>query len=288
VPAEKTLLERYAPYRRWVEAGFWIAVFGAQAAFNSGVTVIELRRLGVPHHPWEPVVWEVKSNLVLLLLVPALAWLEARFPLRWDTLRRGLPTHIAASLLYSAMHVAAMLGLRHAVYAALDARYRFGDWVPSLTYEYLKDVRSYALIVATIALYRFFLLRLQGEARLLDAPDEGAPLEPLERPQRFLVHKLRKEFLVAAGDIEWVQAQSNYVGLHVRGHDYLLRTTMAAIEKRLDPARFVRVHRSYIVNLDQVAEIEPLESGDARLLMRDGSRIPCSRSYKERLRAVAA
>ena len=59
---------------------------------------------------------------------------------------------------------------------------------------------------------------------------------------------------------------------------------MAAIEPRLDPARFVRVHRSYMVNLDHVAEIEPLDTGDARLTMHDGSRVPCSRRYREALR----
>jgi DNA-binding LytR/AlgR family response regulator len=113
-------------------------------------------------------------------------------------------------------------------------------------------------------------------------------VEPLERPERFLVRKLGKEFLVAANDIEWLQASGNYVNLRVRGHDYPLRSTMAALEPRLDPARFVRVHRSYMVHLDRIAEIQPQESGDARLLMRDGSRIPCSRRYRPALRGVAA
>ena len=122
---------------------------------------------------------------------------------------------------------------------------------------------------------------------LLGLPDEGPPVEPVERPERFLVHKLRKEFLIAAADIEWLQAQSNYVSLHVRGHDYLLRATLAALEARLDPARFARVHRSYLVNLDSIADIEPLDSGDARLNMRDGSRIPCSRRYRDTVRLVA-
>jgi len=63
----------------------------------------------------------------------------------------------------------------------------------------------------------------------------------------------------------------------MRGRDYPLRINMSALEPRLDPARFIRVHRSYMVNmvnLDCLSEIEPLESGDARLLMRDGNRIP--------------
>ena len=74
------------------------------------------------------------------------------------------------------------------------------------------------------------------------------------------------------------------MNLRVRGRDYPLRTTMAAIEERLDPARFVRVHRSYLVNLDYLAEIEPLDTGDARLKLRDGAQVPCSRRYRAQLR----
>jgi len=59
---------------------------------------------------------------------------------------------------------------------------------------------------------------------------------------------------------------------------------MAMIENRLDPSRFVRVHRSYFVNLDYLAEIEPLDTGDARLQLRDGAKIPCSRRYRGALR----
>ncbi len=87
-----------------------------------------------------------------------------------------------------------------------------------------------------------------------------------------------------ASDIEWLEAAENYVNLHVRGHVYPLRSTMTAIEERLDPLRFVRVHRSYIVNLDFLERIEPLDTGDARLLLKNGTRIPCSRRYRHALR----
>ena len=122
--------------------------------------------------------------------------------------------------------------------------------------------------------------RLQGEASLLDAPDDDAPpVEPIERPERFLVRKLGREFLVPAADIESLQAAGNYVNLRVRGREYPLRSTIAAIEARLDPRRFRRVHRSHIVNLDHVASIEPLETGDARVHLRDGQIVPVSRRY---------
>ena len=132
--------------------------------------------------------------------------------------------------------------------------------------------------------YRLLLRRWQGEASLLAEPDEGPPLEPVDRPERFLIRKLGREFLVAANDIEWLQAAGNYVNLRVRGHDYPLRSTIAGIESRLDPRRFARIHRSYVVALDHVASIEPLDSGDARVHLRDGTVLPCSRRYRQDLR----
>ena len=278
------LFERYLGVRRTLEAAFWIAVFALQAGFNSVTTLDDLARAGLRHEPWQPVVWEFSSNLVLLVLVPALIAFERRFPVRTDTMPRSLWIHAAASVAFSLLHVAAMVALREAAYGSFGARYDFGDWPVRWFFEYLKDVRTYVLMLGAILVYRFVMLRLQGEARLLDAPEDGPAGEPVERPQRFLVKKLRKEFLVAANDIEWLLAQGNYVALHVRGHDYLLRSTMAAIEARLDPARFARVHRSYVVNLDLVAEIEPLDSGDARIVLKDGTRLPCSRTYRNALR----
>ncbi len=285
MPPTPNAFERYRPYRKPFEYGFWIAVFLLQATLNSLTSVDDISRAGLRFAHWQPVAWEFSSNLVLLALVPALIAFERRFPLRLETLARNLPLHLAASIAFSLAHVAGMVLLRHGVYAVLAAApYDFGDWPARWLYEYLKDVRSYVLILGTVLAYRFVLLRLQGEARLLAAPEEGPPAEPVERPQRFLVRKLNREFLIPVADIEWLHAEGNYVALHLRGHDYLLRSTMAAIEARLDPARFARIHRGYIVNLDLVAEIEPLESGDARVLLRDGSRLPCSRNYRDALR----
>ncbi|HEY8359992.1 MAG TPA: LytTR family DNA-binding domain-containing protein [Ramlibacter sp.] len=279
-----------ALHQRWhrqFEIGFWVVVLVVQAVFNTVVTWLDLREHAGGRAWWEPAAWELSSVLALGLLVPVVARIERRWPLHRDTLRRSLPWHLLASVSFCIAHVAMMVALRKVIYALAGSSYRVADWLHMLGYEYLKDVRTYAMILVALWSYRLFLLRLQGEARLLDPPEAaaGAPPEsaPPPRPERFLVRKLRKEFLVAAGDIEWLQAQGNYVGLHVNGHDYLLRSTLADFLEQLDPARFVRVHRSYAVNLDRIAEIEPLEAGDARLRMKDGSQVPCSRRHRAAL-----
>ncbi len=287
-PDAQAWLARYRPWQHVVEPALWIIFFCGQASLNSVTVWLDIERIGLGFARWEPVVWEWSSNLVLLALVPAVVAFERRVGLQWDTWRTNLRWHVLASVVFSVVHVLAMVGLRKVAYANQGTEYGFGNWPLELFYEYLKDVRSYAAVLILVALYRLLLLRLQGEASLLQAPDTGAPVEPIERPERFLVRTLGKEFLLPAAEVEWLQAWGNYVNLRVRAHDYPLRATMASIEARLDPARFVRVHRSYILNLDYVQQIEPLDSGDARALMRDGGHVPISRRYRDSLRKVAA
>lgn len=307
----KNLYERYEPIRRYVEVGFWIVLMTVQAVISTVVALIDARSRAVPRANWEVITWEVSSHIALLALVPVLVAVERRLsPLARDHWVRFLAGHLLASVLLSLAHVTAMFGLRAAVYAAAGEPYDFGSAMGRWGYEYLKDVRVYASMVFGVWAYRLFMLRLQGEARVLDPPEEGvasvpealaepegiepsvhelpAPaVPPPARPERFLVRKLRREFLIAATDIDWLQAEGNYVGLHVNGHDYLLRATLTDFLTQLDPATFVRVHRSHAVNLGRIKEIEPLDGGDARLHMHDGTTVPCSRRYRDALRGGA-
>lgn len=187
------------------------------------------REAGLPWGWWEAAVWEGSSHAVLLALIPAIAGWNRRFPLHWDTLARHLPWHLLGSVLFSLAHVAGMVALRHALHAAAGQSYGFGPWWSEWGYEYLKDVRAYATIVGSLTVYRVLLLRLQGEARVLDAPEPPLPARP---------------------------------------------------------ARFVQVHRSHLVNLDRIVEIEPLDSGDARLHLRGGGVVPCSRRHRAALEAA--
>lgn len=282
-----TPYERYLPWKRTVEIGFWLAILVANTVGNSITVLMDARRAGLGTEAWEPWVWESSSALLWMVIIPTVAWFTRRVPFQWQGLPRYLALHLLFSVLMCLLHVLGMVALRMLAYRAMGSSYEFGAWPLELLYEYIKDVRDYIGIVVTIEAYRFALRRLQGEATLLAAPDEGPPLEPVDRPERFLVRKLGRDFLVAANDIEWLQAAGNYVNLRVRGHDYPLRSTIAGIEARLDATRFTRVHRSYIVNLDRIASIEPLDAGDARIHLHDGTALPCSRTYRPGLRERA-
>lgn len=286
------LLARYQPWKPLVEPGFWIVFYTLQALVNTWIAWIDVNNGGlVPKFvkPWQPGAWHASGNLALLVLVPAVVAFERRFSLQWASLKRHLPFHLLASMVYCTVHFLLTVALIKLAYLSMGDNTRVVDnWWNRLFFQYLNDFRFYFFVIIVLNFYRFMLLQLQGEAKLLDAPEEGPPVEAIERPERFLVRKRGKEFLLPATDIEWIQAAGNYVNLRVRGHDYLLRTTMAAIEARLDPKRFVRVHRSYITNLDHVVQLEQLESGDARIDMSDNSQVPVSRKYLDQFRKALA
>ena len=84
-------------------------------------------------------------------------------------------------------------------------------------------------------------------------------------------------------EVDWIQAEGNYVRLHVGRASHLVRETIQSLEASLDPARFMRIHRSTIVNLDRVREIQPLVHGEYRVVLTDGTKLSLSRGYRDRL-----
>jgi two-component system LytT family response regulator len=101
---------------------------------------------------------------------------------------------------------------------------------------------------------------------------------------RLPVRTAGRTIFVDLGAVDWLEAADNYVRLHVRQREYLVRDTLAAIEARIDPDRFVRIHRSAIVQVDRITEIRPTSHGDAEVSLRDGAQLAVSRTFRERLR----
>ena len=90
-------------------------------------------------------------------------------------------------------------------------------------------------------------------------------------------------YVVKTADIDWVEAYGNYARLHVGTRAHLIRETMGNLERALDPAGFARIHRSTIVNLDRIKEMQPWFSGEYVVLLTDGTKLKLSRWYRERL-----
>ncbi len=110
----------------------------------------------------------------------------------------------------------------------------------------------------------------------------GSIRERQRHRERLVVREGGRIFFLRAEEIDWIEAAGNYLRLHAGRHSHLIRETMAGIEAQLDPAKFARIHRSTIVNLDRVREMLPGPHGDSTLLLRDGTRLTLSRTFRDR------
>ena len=90
-------------------------------------------------------------------------------------------------------------------------------------------------------------------------------------------------FFVKAEEIDWIEAEGNYVRLHVGKETYLLRDTISGLEEQLDPKNFLRVHRSAIVNVDRIQELQPWFHGEYKIILQDGMELTLSRTYRDKL-----
>lgn len=106
--------------------------------------------------------------------------------------------------------------------------------------------------------------------------------EPL--PQRFLVKKGCQYVFVRPPEIDFIQSADNYVEISSGGRKFLLRETMASIEGKLDPQRFLRIRQSAIVNLDRVEAIRPWSGSEFQFVLSDGTELVSARSFRQRIR----
>ena len=131
----------------------------------------------------------------------------------------------------------------------------------------------------TLQMERDTTLGERLESLLSDLHSKRAP----GTNQRFAIRNGRRVFFVTANEVEWIEAQGDYAALHVSGKTHLLREPLHILERRLDPSSFVRIHRSTIVRLDRIAEMQALANRDCLLRLKDGTSLRVSRSYSDRL-----
>lgn len=128
-------------------------------------------------------------------------------------------------------------------------------------------------------------------------PDEASRqilslLETIALPRRSLkrlaVRSAGKTVFVDVDDIDWIEAAENYVQLHAGRAEHLVHVTMNALEKQLDPELFLRIHRSVIVNVRRIKELQPVMHGEYVITLINGTRLQSGRMYNEKLKALAA
>lgn len=263
--------------RRILLRGFlWSAVVIAAVAT---INILTLRHDAPDLGPLRPVIWEVSSGLVIAAIFPLPAlmaiWTTRTRPAWW----RALPAHAVVIPLYSLLHVAGFVALRHVAHQVmLGERYNFGSWIEEFPYELRKDLLSYGLVFLAV----WLLARLERASSLTTAA--SAPLEP----RQFNIREGARLTRVAASDILAVTAAGNYAEFVLAdGRKPLMRSSLAALEKDLAPLGLVRTHRSWLVNAARVTGLRPEGSGDYTVELGD-LEAPVSRRFPQALAALRA
>jgi hypothetical protein len=286
-----------------IEARWWRRFYAAVVVFalayglvEASSILMEADRDGVAVPLWFPLVNEVSGTLMLCALLPLIRWFDGLFPIRGDTWPVAVPAHVAFSFPLALIHIALFVAVRKLVYPVFDAEYVIGDIGFGLLYEYRKSAVGYVIVLIALYGFRHYvqLRRLldmpdahQRAEPVTDAPLESAPTTPADAvspARRFLARRGDRDVIVNVSDIAWVEAAGNYVVLHTAVGELKLRETLSAMERELRPWDFVRVHRSHLVNLDAVKEVQPWFHGDRRLVLMDGTLLNLSRRYRDNLR----
>jgi two-component system LytT family response regulator len=133
---------------------------------------------------------------------------------------------------------------------------------------------------------RRLMALLDSQKKEREHAQAKTPIENGSYLTRLVVKSGGRVFFLKASEIDWIEAADYYVYLHVNGKSHLLRETMNSLEKQLDPKKFQRIHRSTIVNLDRVKELQPHAHGDYTVILQNGAQLKLSRSYRPKLEAA--
>ncbi len=128
------------------------------------------------------------------------------------------------------------------------------------------------------------VLDLSAVSQRMGAGSDAGSENNGSRPLRVLVREGRRTRFVPLSEVDWFEADGNYIIVHAAEKTYRTRGTISAIEGVLDPRQFVRIHRRMVVNMDRVREMTPLPGGDGLLMLGDGSTLRLSRTYRSRVR----
>jgi two-component system LytT family response regulator len=151
------------------------------------------------------------------------------------------------------------------------------------------EVHAVDYLLKPFAAERFAqaLTRAKERVRARAIPNLAVLLDSLRAPpDRLVVRSGGRISFLPVDELDWAQAADNYVELHAGREVHLLRETLTRLESRLDSRRFLRVHRSTLVNVSRVRELRPLVGGDYEILLRDGARLVLSRTYRDSLRRL--
>src|SRR5262245_29115052 len=125
----------------------------------------------------------------------------------------------------------------------------------------------------------------QGKPKFAAGKSSASPAQP-RPPSRLIVKSTGRVFFIRIEEIDWIEAEGYYARLHVGGKSHLLRETLTNLESQLDQNRFLRIHRSTIVNLERIRELQTQSHGECTVVLNDGTNLKLSRGYRDRLTSL--
>jgi hypothetical protein len=265
----------------------WI-FFSAIAAVAFGVGIVnalseaqDVARRGGVYDVGAPLLWEMTSVVTIILVAPVLfvAVRRMRNVSGWP-LRVGLA--LASIFVFSTLHIAGMVGLRKFALFLVGGSYDFHFSLPTLIYEFRKDVITCLLIGGAV-----WLIDRRGEAEQSRSAEATATVTQPSAPHMVWLRDGSTRIRIEPGDVLWINSAGNYVEYRLAdGVTHLVRGTLAAEEARLTHFNIVRVHRTRLVNLAHVSELRVGSNGDFELTLDTRQTISGSRRYRAAVASI--
>lgn len=252
----------------WIRFAFvyWVVFIGALTPGN----ISHALDAGVAFDPLREVARLCAVGMLGAAAMPLLLWVGSSAPLSRADRRRNLGAQAGVVVVLSAFLI---------VLSCFLEAWADGRWKPSLQGVLDQLLADLLLLVVCNAL---LLGMIQIAPRLFGA----LPTRRREWARTLTIGDRGRATIVDLDTVEWIEAQGNYQALHTSAGVHLYRVTSARLEALLDPTKFVRIHRRYLVATSMVRSIEPLQSGDAAIILQSGAQLRQSRQFRSALRAA--
>jgi hypothetical protein len=262
--------------------GDWLIYFGVAAVavaigiVNAFSMADDVARRGGVYDIRTPLLWDMTSIAVIILLTPALLAIIRRIR-REPALAVRIGLAAATIVIFSALHVTGMVGLRKLIMWLAGGAYDFRFSLATVLYEFRKDVVTCILIGGGM-----WLMDIRREAhRALQVVTPPPAASPPSSPQTIWLRDGAKSIRIESRDILWISSAGNYIEYSLAdGANHLIRGTLAAAESELSRFNLARIHRTRLANLDRVSRMHSKPSGDFDLTFDTGHTVQGSRRYR--------
>jgi len=257
--------------RNWLEAAGWVVLVTLLWGADLFAKMSERDQSGIGKDDFRLISEQVTSAIaVLIMILFVIRWLKL-FPLKRGAWIPAIIGHTVGSIIFAFGHQSLMVAMRIPWYELNGLHYVWREpFVNNLFVEYQKDIKVYLGILLIASAYQLYC-----RSRDAESPQLG---------DRLMVQTGSGKSVLRFDQIDYLEGARNYVAVHAEGREYIVRETMTDLMQQLSVGPFARTHRSFIVNVDKIAEIRSVDS-KPRIFLKSGKNIPLSRGYRDKFNA---